>query len=386
MTSTHAGSLRERLRTWFPDREFIMRSQGKVRFVRFSSRVQITAAAIVTALLFAWLVTMAVMIASQYIATRDRLSLLDREAKVTSAESRVATYRHGLDGVTADLQRRQDFIEKMSNAYLSDLPKEHQPGDTVSDSTDQEARAVHKISAVMPEAAPLARLEARQLAWVERLTRYADRRSAEDMERMRRLGLNPELALASLTSGEAEGGPLEALSTSANGDLDPRFERLGVSLARMSALDHGLDGLPQVMPANLQYISSGFGYRSDPFTGHGAFHPGLDFAGPLGAPIYAAARGTVSFAGVMQGYGNCIEVSHGNGVVTRYGHMSAIRAHLGQTVAAGQVIGAIGSTGRSTGPHLHFEVRINDRPVNPRPFLDAAGAFGQTQRNVAVAD
>jgi murein DD-endopeptidase MepM/ murein hydrolase activator NlpD len=139
----------------------------------------------------------------------------------------------------------------------------------------------------------------------------------------------------------------------------------------MEALERGLTSIPQVMPASLKMISSGFGYRHDPFTGSAAMHAGLDFRGPVGAPIYAAAKGKVTFAGVHSGYGNCIEISHGNGLMTRYAHMSAFRARVGQDVAAGDVIGAIGSTGRSTGPHLHFEVRINDRAVNPRPFLEA---------------
>lgn len=119
-------------------------------------------------------------------------------------------------------------------------------------------------------------------------------------------------------------------------------------------------------------ISSGFGYRHDPFTGESAMHSGLDFRGPIGAPIHAAAAGRVSFVGVKSGYGNVVEISHGNGLLTRYAHMSRWQARVGQDVAAGDVIGAIGSTGRSTGPHLHFEVRINDRAVNPRPFLETA--------------
>ena len=94
--------------------------------------------------------------------------------------------------------------------------------------------------------------------------------------------------------------------------------------------------------------------------------------GPIGAPVYAAADGVISFAGVRQGYGNCVEIDHGNGLVTRYAHLSAFRAAVGQSVDAGAVVGAIGNTGRSTGPHLHFEVRIHDRAVNPRPFLEAA--------------
>jgi len=152
----------------------------------------------------------------------------------------------------------------------------------------------------------------------------------------------------------------------------------------MDALERGLAGIPQVLPASLEFVSSGFGYRADPFNGGAAFHAGLDFKGPIGAPIYAAAQGTVSFVGVKAGYGNCVEIDHGNGLMTRYAHMSRFATRVGQPVAAGAVIGAIGNTGRSTGPHLHFEVRMHDRPLNPRPFLEAAADVFQEPRNRAT--
>jgi murein DD-endopeptidase MepM/ murein hydrolase activator NlpD len=241
----------------------------------------------------------------------------------------------------------------------------------VSDSQSEAAKTVGKISAAIPEAGALAAMEARQLAFVEQLTRYADRRAQADAERMRRLGINPDVMLAALDRDDAKGGPFLPMFTGRDGAIDPRFARMGASLARLSALEQGLLRLPQVLPASLQFLSSGFGFRSDPFTRRGSFHPGLDFRGPIGAPIYAAAAGVVSFAGQKSGYGNCIEVTHADGLITRYAHMSAFRARAGQAVVAGQTIGAIGSTGRSTGPHLHFEVRVNDRPINPRPFLEA---------------
>ena len=140
----------------------------------------------------------------------------------------------------------------------------------------------------------------------------------------------------------------------------------------MDALERGLSGIPQVMPADMRMISSGFGYRSDPFNGGAAMHAGLDFRGNVGAPIHAAADGKVTFVGTKSGYGKVIEISHGNGMMTRYAHMSAWKARAGQVVSAGDMIGLIGSTGRSTGPHLHFEVRIHGRAVNPRPFLETA--------------
>ncbi len=362
-----------------------MRSQGQVRFIKISSRLQIAAAALAALLLAAWIGTMAAMAISQLVSTRDRLALLNREAQVASAESRVSAYRKGLDTVASDLARRQDVLEKMVETNVGGLPTDARAGETVSDSSQEAAGTIDKVSAAVPEAAGLARIEARQLAFVEQLTRLADRRAARAAATIRQLGLSPDSMLTSLNDRGAQGGPLIALATSSDGTLDPRFQRLGLSLARMNLLERGMAGIPQHLPASLEFISSGFGFRADPFTGGGAFHAGLDFRGPYGAPIYAAAQGVVSFAGVKQGYGNCIEIDHGNGLMTRYAHMSAFGARLGDKVSAGNRIGAIGSTGRSTGPHLHFEVRINDQAVNPRPFLEAAPHVLEKSRRAAAS-
>jgi murein DD-endopeptidase MepM/ murein hydrolase activator NlpD len=118
-------------------------------------------------------------------------------------------------------------------------------------------------------------------------------------------------------------------------------------------------------------LSSSYGYRSDPFTGAGAMHSGLDFPGPLGTPILAAAPGRVTFVGQRSGYGNVVEIDHGQGILTRYAHLSGFTARVGEQVTAGQQIAKMGSTGRSTGSHLHFEVRLNGVAVNPRRFLEA---------------
>ena len=314
----------------------------------------------------AWGGSMAVMGVLQYQAQSERNSLLTREAQVATAESRVNAYRDDLGEVADDLTKRQEFIESV----LPMLPDDVQPEETVSDSSNEAQRTVAKVSSSIPEAGALARLEARQLAFVENLTRYADRRATVAEKAIRKLGLDPRSMVSA--GRTAQGGPLQKLSTSRDGSLDPRFARLGASMARMDALERGLDGIPQVMPADMRMISSGFGFRSDPFTGDGAMHAGLDFRGPTGAPIHAAAEGRVCFVGQKSGYGNVVEVCHGNGLMTRYAHMSRFAAKVGQKVDAGDRIGAIGSTGRSTGPHLHFEVRINGRAVNPRPFLESA--------------
>ena len=356
-----------RLRTLFPDREFFMRSQGQVRFIKISSKVQLTAAGIAAAALVAWAISMAVMGWSQYRAQADRMSLLEREAQVATSEERFQAYGDDLSAVAKELAQRQTVLEEMAEM----LPEDVSSGETVTDSSGEAADTVAKVSAVFPQARPLAEIEARQLALVERMTHFADVRAERAAAAMRQLGLDPS-ALLRGASREAMGGPLELLATGPDGKTDPRFERLGLSLARMAALEEGLDGIPQFQPASIKYISSGFGVRRDPFTGAGALHKGLDFAGPMGAPIYAAAEGRVSFVGRKSGYGNVVEITHGNGLVTRYAHMSKFSSRVGQSVGAGDVIGAIGSTGRSTGPHLHFEVRIHGRAVNPRPFLETA--------------
>jgi murein DD-endopeptidase MepM/ murein hydrolase activator NlpD len=367
-----AGAAMARIRRHFPEREFIMRSEGHVRYLRISSRLQMTVAAIAAGLLLAWVVTMVAVAIGSLLERHNARSLLNREAKVVSAENRIAAYRKDVDAVAVDLDRRQAFIEKLVKSFVGELPADAKAGETVSDSSKESSKTVDKVSMAIPEAAPLAEVEARQLEFAERLTRFADRRSAVAEAAMRKLGLNPERMLASLDDRSAMGGPLIEFLPSAAGSVDPRFRRLGFSLARMDALQRGLRGIPQVVPAAANHITSSFGYRSDPFAGQAAFHAGLDFKGPMGAPIFSAANGKVAFVGRRPGYGKSVDIDHGNGLYTRYAHMSAFRARVGQSVQAGQVIGAVGSTGRSTGPHLHFEVRLNGQPVNPRPFLEVA--------------
>jgi murein DD-endopeptidase MepM/ murein hydrolase activator NlpD len=118
-------------------------------------------------------------------------------------------------------------------------------------------------------------------------------------------------------------------------------------------------------------VTSPFGYRADPFLGRPALHPGVDLVQEYGAPIRATGAGKVIHAGPFGGYGNMVEIDHGNGLTTRYGHMSAVLVEEGQDVKPGDELGRLGSTGRSTGPHLHYEVRQDGEPVDPTRFLHA---------------
>ena len=141
-----------------------------------------------------------------------------------------------------------------------------------------------------------------------------------------------------------------------------------LNLYRMAA-----EGAPFANPVKSAYrFTSGFGYRRDPKTGGRRMHNGTDFAAPHGTDIFATADGVVTFAGWNSGYGNYVEIQHEFGIETRYGHMSRIRVKKGQRVSRGQQIGDMGSTGRSTGTHLHYEVRVNGKPVNPMNYIEAA--------------
>ncbi len=359
----------ERLRQWFPDREFFMRADGQVRFIKISSKLQMRVAAGAVALALVWLIALAVMAWGQYRAEADLASFAEEKARVAKAGERLEAYGGNLDRVVDDLQQRQEFLEEMARMLPEDVVAEGAASGTVTDSSAEAAKTIEKVSALIPQARGLAEVEARQLAFVERLTRFADARARRAEAAMRKLNLDPKLL--SRQTQQAMGGPFEAILGGGD-DIDPRFERLGLSLSRMAVLERALDGIPQVVPASVQNITSGFGYRRDPFNGRGAMHAGIDFKGAMGSPIFAAADGRVTFAGRKSGYGNAIEITHGNGMLTRYAHLSRIGVKVGQPVAAGATIGGLGSTGRSTGPHLHFEVRINNRAVNPRPFLEAA--------------
>jgi murein DD-endopeptidase MepM/ murein hydrolase activator NlpD len=194
-------------------------------------------------------------------------------------------------------------------------------------------------------------------------------------QEIRRLGLNPARFLG-------RGGPLE--NVDAPDGTDPRFRQLFVAWRQLDQLESGIIAIPSGRPVELANFTSGFGTRSDPFRGSRAMHGGIDLAGPLGTPIYATADGIVGRSEYNNGgYGNLVEINHGQGIQTRYGHLSRLIARPGQRVRRGELIGLMGSTGRSTGSHLHYEVRIDGRAVNPTPFIQGNDTVAAVQRRAA---
>ncbi len=142
--------------------------------------------------------------------------------------------------------------------------------------------------------------------------------------------------------------------------------------------------VPVGRPVDDLALTSNYGVRSDPFTGHARMHKGIDIPGPVGTPIYATADGIVNRAERMNGYGNLVEISHGNDTQTRYGHLSKLLVQPNERVRRGQLIGLMGSTGRSTGSHLHYEIRVAGEAINPLPFVtgsERAMAVNSRRRN-----
>lgn len=345
-----------------------MRSHGQVRFLTISAILQKRVFYSVAAALAFWLLITLAMMINQLTVTGERMALAQKEAEVNSTESRVANYKSSIEDVAADLEQRQDVLDQMTEQFVGEQPEAaHSTEQKQAD--EQLSENIRKISTAFPEAIHLAKFEARQIIFARRLTMAAIQRTEQAAEAIRKFGLNPDKLTKN--SMDAMGGPLIPFFKQQNQQLHPTLERLNLALQRMDALERTLIAIPSGKPSSTGMISSSYGYRRDPFTGGGAMHSGMDFKGPHGQPILAAAGGKVTHAGWKSGYGKTVEITHGNGLMTRYAHLSRIGVIAGQKVDQGLQLGAMGSTGRSTGTHLHFEVRLNGRAINPRPFLEA---------------
>lgn len=258
----------------------------------------------------------------------------DREARLESRElasntTRIASRTHagGLEGVLTRVSLSLDKVERRQTAALTDLEEQ----------VDSKARRIHSV--------------------------LAD------------LGVN----ITKRPAGSASGGPFVALKAPRSGAsaFERQLYRINVARAQIDRYTHTLVAVPVRKPivGNVD-MSSPFGMRMDPFLKGPAIHTGIDLRGDTGDPVRATATGKVTIASWQGGYGNMVEIDHGNGFATRYGHMSKIEVKVGQHVQIGQTIGRIGSTGRSTGPHLHYETRIDSEPVDPQKFLRAGIRLG----------
>jgi murein DD-endopeptidase MepM/ murein hydrolase activator NlpD len=371
------------VRAWatrcFPERHIYLRSGGEMRTFTLTSARQMACAGLAVAVLgWTFISTAAVGLntvalnagdeaAARTKAYYERL-IADRQARLNSAVAQLTQTAGSLDSLAQTIEKRHAALAML----LTDV--RGMPG---------AAAALAPINpANLANRSPVDQIQSIRNDQ-ERLVAAAEGFAHTRADRLRlafRLaGLDPAAFSGRAVAGEGLGGPLiEAKDPSALAailDVDENFagriQTAAQDLNAMRSLGAVAQDLPLQKPVSNPVRSSGFGVRFDPFTGRPAFHAGQDFAGGYMTPIYSTAPGVVSFTGVRSGYGNTIEIDHGRGFKTRYAHLQGISVAPGQHVGVGQRIGAMGSTGRSTGVHLHYEVWENGRVQDPTRFLRA---------------
>ena len=247
--------------------------------------------------------------------------------------------------------------------------------DTASDLRKQPIRfekTTGQINKLMRLESSLDRIESRQVAELNAVENRMETRA----RRLRGVFSDLGLSMAKMEAGtphSGTGGPYVPVKLRPDaGPFERQLTRVNLTRAQIDRLNGALALVPYRKPVvgGIEF-TSGFGVRVDPFVGRPAMHTGLDFRAAMGDPVRATANGKVVSAGWGGGYGRMVEIDHGNGLSTRYGHLSAINVSVGQSVKIGQVVGEVGSTGRSTGPHLHYETRIDGEAVDPQKFLRA---------------
>lgn len=370
-----------RLARWleeiFPERHLYLRSGGQMRsFVLTTQRQLMIAGGVAAVALWTGVSTAAAVTAmlapsksyQEAARTEARYErwIADRDARLSSAVAR-------LDASGGSFQDVANTVEKRHAALALLLTD-------VKGAPGAAQALLPALDAPVPaQASPIQRIQSVQQdqdRLIDATETFARNRADRLKLAFRLAGLDPA---AYAGASEGLGGPLiegkdpRALAAVLDVDQDfaARLQHAVADLSDMQALSQSEAAIPLGRPAGDDRETSGFGVRVDPFTGQPAYHPGQDFAGAFGSPIYVTAPGVVSFTGVRNGYGNTVEVDHGHGFKTRYAHLSAICVRVGQQVAVGQRIGAMGSTGRSTGTHLHYEVWVNGRPQNPLRFVKA---------------
>ena len=355
-----------RAREIFVTRDLILHDGASLRRFSVAGRTQAAAAGIAAvALCFsaygAGRATVDAATATGVVATPNQ-QLRVLEAKVSEMEADVAAVRQAANAHAARVEQRQALIAAV-----------------ITGRADRN-RITAQTPAIDPRAATAApdviarfeRVEQRQIGLVGVAKARAEQRIAMASQQLRQMGIAPERLVSRMP---AMGGPFEAAgSAEAAADIaaDAQFRNLFVTWKKLDSLEQAVIAIPSLQPVDHLSFTSNYGVRSDPFRGVAAFHAGVDIPGPIGTPVYATADGFVMRAERSGGYGNMVELDHGKGIGTRYGHLSKILVTPYERVRRGQLIALMGSTGRSTGSHLHYEVRIDGHAVNPVPFLQTA--------------
>ncbi|MEZ0497868.1 M23 family metallopeptidase [Sphingomonas sp. IW22] len=293
------------------------------------------------------------------------------DSKVVAMQAEVARMRADVAAVRDAAKAQALRVEKRQALIAAVLSGKGDPDQLAALADAPEARAQAVAQQIL---APLQRVEARQVQFAMAAQQATDARIAATARQLKKLGMKPDRVLARAGMG----GPYlpldskEGAEAAVEVNADAQFRSLFQSWKKLDTLEQAVISIPSLQPVENVALTSSFGVRSDPFRGTAAMHAGVDIPGPVGTPVYATADGIVARAQRAGAYGNLVEINHGKGIQTRYGHLSKIVIGDNVRVKRGQLIGLMGSTGRSTGSHLHYEVRIGGRPVNPLPYMQTA--------------
>ena len=363
-----------RLHATFPEHEIYVRSKGRVRFLRVTTRFQLRSLALALCLSFLWLGFSGRLMLSQYHVRAERAAISAKARAVEAASQQVEAVADDITHKTRQLEMRQQLMEQAVRQYFgtdmllpsSQAPKESEKRAALSEPASPEgaSEALQSLAHIQAAQNHMVMLEKRQAQNAAAIARMAQSRLAQARSLARRSGVNPDLLLEAPPAMGGPYMPLQWLWSTDKQKNEPIYQ-MGRALAALDQLERGFLNLPSHRPVQRMILSSGFGFRFDPFTHWPAMHMGQDLIGAEGAPIYAAGAGRVAQAGWSSGYGRLIVIDHGSRIATRYGHLARFLVAPGQRVRAGQIIGLMGSSGRSTGTHLHFELRVQGRAINP---------------------
>ena len=376
MIRTFTSRLSDLIERIFPERHLYLRCNGETRgYVLTTGRQMLMAG--VAAVFGGWMMVSTGGFALTAIsesraeaevvrarAASERVNA-DLQARLESAVMRMSATTGSLEETAQMVERRHAALTQVMGMF-SGIPGSEEvlaPATPLDPDTNSPIR---RIAAVQTD----------QERLIARAESFADNRAERLRLAFRLAGLNPS---AYAGAGTALGGPLvearDPRALAAVLDVDEAFamriRSAADNLSDMRSLADAAERLPFDRPVGAARTTSGFGVRFDPFNGRPALHQGQDFAAPRNTPILATAPGVVSFAGVRGGYGRTVEIDHGGGFKTRFAHLNSIAVQPGQRVAVGNRIGGMGTTGRSTGVHLHYEVWMNGRPQNPARFMRA---------------
>ncbi len=432
MSRKKSGQAKRAISRWFKERQIYHRSDGVVHFISMSTRTQIALASVIgSALLWVAYASVNVVFKEQIIVAKER----DRRVIETVFNKRLAQSQRAYDDVSslnvimqrefdatmAEISSRHQTLKSMverkssvdndlqalskslsdagspngqkpanGNRIMIDIaPAEPTPRQSrVSMLRRQAAREASIQGAQVPPNSPAAPAlqqmrSASSELYIEQVLLLAslEERAAKKIDELRLVLANTGVDATSLVQPAkianlvlAQGGPYidPANLSNISSAFFRHANRTAIVVDELREVQNAVNAVPLSSPLLVsRKFTSGFGVRRDPITGRAASHQGIDFSASWAAPIIATATGVVKFAGVRAGFGRCVEIDHGNGFLTRYAHLNRIVVKAGQRVKLNQKVGELGNSGRSTGPHVHYEVIFRGQPRNPLRFIEA---------------